>query len=74
MYQEINVYRKVQELAEKILEMKRQKRGIDKNITKLERELEHAFDGMQTDCLEIERGLLCRRKREDGSCEWVIEL
>ena len=55
-------------------EMKRQKRGIDKNITKLERELEHAFDGMQTDCLEIEMGLLCRRKKEDGSCEWVIEL
>ena len=74
VYQEINVHRKVQELAEKILEMKRQKRGIDKNIMKLERELEHAFDGMQTDCLEIEMGLLCRRKKEDGSYEWVIEI
>ncbi len=74
VYQEINVYRKVQELAEKILGMKRQKRGIDKNITKLERELEQVFDGMQADCLEIEMGLLCRRKKEDGSCEWVIEI
>ena len=74
VYQEINVYRKVQELAEKILEMKRQKRGIDKNITKLEREMEQIFDGMQADCLEIEMGLLCRRRKEDGSCEWVIEL
>ncbi len=74
VYQEINVYRKVQELAEKILEMKRQKRGIDKNITKLERELEHVFDGMQADCLEIEMGLLCRRKKEDGNYEWVIEI
>ncbi len=74
VYQEINVYRKVQELAEKILEMKRQKRGIDKNITKLEREMEQVFDGMQVDCLEIEMGLLCRRQKEDGSCEWVIEL
>ena len=74
VYQEINVYRKVQELAEKILEMKRQKRGIDKNITKLERELEHVFDGMQADCLEIEMGLLCRRTKEDGNYEWVIEI
>lgn len=74
VYQEINVYRKVQELAEKILGMKRQKRGIDKNITKLERELEQVFDGMQADCLEIEMGLLCRRKKEDGSYEWVIEI
>ncbi len=74
VYQEINVYRKVQELAEKILGMKRQKRGIDKNITKLERELEQVFDGIQADCLEIEMGLLCRRKKEDGSYEWVIEI
>lgn len=74
VYQEINVHRKVQELAEKIVEMKRQKRGIDKNIMKLERELEHAFDGIQADCLEIEMGLLCRRKKEDGSYEWVIEI
>lgn len=74
VYQEINVYRKVQELAEKILGMKRQKRSIDKNITKLERELEQVFDGIQADCLEIEMGLLCRRKKEDGNYEWVIEI
>ena len=74
VYQEINVYRKVQELAEKILEMKRQKRGIDKNIAKVERELEHIFDGMQADCLEIEMGLLCRRQKKDGSYEWLIEI
>ena len=74
VYQEINVYRKVQELAEKILEMKRQKRGIDKNIAKVERELEHLFDGMQADCLEIEMGLLCRRRKEDGNYEWLIEI
>lgn len=74
VYQEINVYRKVQELAEKILEMKRQKRGIDKNIAKVERELEHVFDGIQADCLEIEMGLLCRRRKEDGSYEWLIEI
>lgn len=74
VYQEINVYKKVQELAEKILEMKRQKRGIDKNIERTERELENIFDGMKIDCLEIEMGLLCRRKKEDGTCEWLIEI
>lgn len=74
VYQEINVYRKVQETAEKILELKRQKRGINKKIVRAEKELESVFDGMQTDCLEIEMGLLCRRKKEDGSSEWVIEI
>lgn len=74
LYQEVNVYRKVQELAERILDMKRQRRGIDKKITRTERELESLFDGIKADCLEIEMGLLCRRKREDGSYEWVIEI
>lgn len=74
LYQEVNVYRKVQELAEKILEMKRQRRGMDKKISKMERELEGVFDGIKADCLEIEMGLLCRRKKDDGSYEWVIEL
>lgn len=74
LYQEVNVYRKVQELAEKILEMKRQRRGIDKKIAKTERELESVFDGIKADCLEIEMGLLCRRKKADGSYEWVIEI
>lgn len=74
VYQEINVYKKVQELAEKILEMKRQKRGINKNIERTERELENIFDGMKLDCLEIEMGLLCRRRKEDGTYEWLIEI
>ena len=74
IYEEINVYKKVQELAGKILEMKRQKRGIDKNISKVERELETIYDGMKTDCLEVEMGLLCRRKKSDGSYEWLIEI
>lgn len=74
VYQEINVYKKVQELAEKILTMKKQRRGIDKNIAKVERELENVFDGMKMDCLEIEMGLLCRRKIDDGGYEWFIEI
>lgn len=74
VYQEINVYKKVQELAERILEMKRQKRSLDKNILKIEKEMENIFDGMKIDCLEIELGLLCRRKMENGDYEWIIEI
>lgn len=74
VYKEINVYRKVQEIAEKVLGLKRQKRGIDKNIVKAEKELEDIFDGMHIDCLEIEMGLLCRRRKEDGKNEWLIEI
>ena len=51
-----------------------QKRGINKKIARAEKDLESVFDGMQTDCLEIEMGLLCRRKKEGGSSEWVIEI
>ena len=74
MYQEINVYRKVQEIAGRILELKRQKRSLDKNISRAEKELESIFVGMHIDGLEIEMGLLCRRRKEDGNCEWLIEI
>lgn len=31
------------------------------------------FDSAKTDCMEVDMGLLVRRKREDGY-EWLIEL
>ncbi len=74
VYQEVNVYRKVQELTENILEMKRQKWAIDKKMAKIEKELESIFDGMKIDCLEIDMGLLCRKEKENGKYEWVIEI
>lgn len=74
VYQELNVYRKVQEIAERVLELKRQKRGLDKKVVKAEKELENIFDGMHVDCLEIEMGMLCRRRKEDGNSEWLIEI
>ena len=70
---EINVHRKAQELAGKILEMKKQKRSIDASISKIEKELEKLFDQTGVDCLEIELGMLVRRKTENG-CEWLIEI
>ena len=73
VFEEINVHKKAQELAGRILEMKKQKRGIDKNIQKLEHELGTIFDNARTNCMEVEMGLLVRRRAEQG-WEWVIEL
>lgn len=70
---EINIHVKSQEVALKILEFKKQKRGVEKNIRKLEKELEDIFDSANVDELEIDRGLLVRRKKESGY-EWLIEV
>lgn len=53
--------------------MKKQKRGIDMAIEKIERELGILYDSINTDCLEIEMGMLVRRKTGTG-IEWVIEI
>ena len=64
--EELNVHKKAQELAEKI-------RSIDASVLKIEKELEKLFDLVRADCLEIELGMLVRRKRETGY-EWLIEI
>ena len=71
--EELNVHKKVQDLATRILELKRQQRAIDRAIQKAERELGIVYDSIEADALEIEIGLLVRRKKEDGY-EWVIEI
>lgn len=70
---EINIHKKAQELASRILEMKKQKRGIDAAISKIERELEKIYDSANVDCLEVEMGMLVRRRTEHGY-EWLIEI
>lgn len=70
---EINIHKKAQELASRVLELKRQKRGIDAAILKVEKELEKIYDNANIDCLEVEMGMLVRRKTEHGY-EWLIEI
>lgn len=70
---EINIHKKAQELASRILEMKKQKRGIDAAILKVEKELEKIYDNANVDCLEVEMGMLVCRKTEHGY-EWLIEI
>lgn len=71
--EELNIPKKVQDMSSRILELKKQKRGIDKNIAKLEKEMEKIFDQADIDCMEIEMGLLVRRKTDQGY-EWLVEL
>lgn len=73
IYQEMNIHIRVQELAGKIVELKKQKRGIDKALEKAENELCSIFDSIKTDCMEVDMGLLVRRKMEMGY-EWLIEI
>lgn len=70
---ELNIKKQVQTTAGKILEYKKQKRAIDKNIAKLEGELCKIFDEAGLNSMEIDCGLLVRRKKGDGY-EWVVEI
>jgi len=70
---ELNIHKKAQELAVRILELRKQQRSIERSVRKVERELEKIYDSVETDALEIEMGLLVRRRKEN-SYEWVIEI
>ena len=70
---EINIYKKAQQIAEKIVEIKKHRKGIDAAIQRVEKELEKIYDTAGVDCLEIDMGMLVRRKKENGY-EWLIEI
>ncbi|MCD7715326.1 MAG: CRISPR-associated primase-polymerase type A1 [Lachnospiraceae bacterium] len=73
MKNEINVTAHVQEIAEKLIEIRKQRRNLDKTARKYEQELTTLFDDNHTDSMEIKMGLLVRRKIND-KVEWSIEL
>ena len=70
---EINVRGQAQEVAMKMLEIRKQRRGLDKLISKYEKELGSIFDEQQIEELEIELGVLRRRKTENG-VDWYLEI
>ena len=71
--EEINAGAKAQSIAEKMMELRKQRRNIDKTIKKYEKELADIFDDSKTDSMEIKMGLLVRRKNGEKT-EWMIEL
>lgn len=70
---EINIHTKAQEIACKILDLKKQRRQVDKDVKKLELELEKLFDSEKIESIEIDMGVLTRRKKVVGY-EWLIEM
>lgn len=70
---EINIHKKAESLAKRILEFRKQQRAVVKNIRGVERELTTLFDNAQVDALETDMGMLVRRKTE-GGYEWLIEI
>ena len=73
MKEEINAGAKAQSIAEKMMELRKQRRNIDKTLRKYEKELADIFDDSQTDSMEIKTGLFVCRKNGEKT-EWVIEL
>lgn len=71
--EEISLPLKLQNIIEKIMELRKQNRAINKSIQKYENELGEIFDENQTDSIEIKQGVLSRRKT-GNRYEWIIEL
>ncbi len=71
--QKLNVHSNAQSLLNRILEMKKQRRGIDLAIRNFEKELNAVFEEAGTDRLEIDMGMLVRNVKDDGT-EWKIEI
>lgn len=56
---------KVNELALKLIELRKQQRGVTKRLRYMENELSQLFDEQKVDQMEIELGSLIRQKKEN---------
>ena len=73
MKTEINAVSRAEEIAGKMMELRKQKRNLDRSLIKCEQELSEIFNDCKTDSMEIKMGLLVRRKSAEKT-EWMIEL
>ncbi|TYQ15710.1 UNVERIFIED_CONTAM: hypothetical protein Cloal_2193 [Acetivibrio alkalicellulosi] len=71
--EEININKSALMLANKLLELKKQFRSLDKDIKHYENKLSLLFDSINVDRLDIEMGVLVR-KNQEGKCIWSIEI
>ncbi len=69
----LNVHKQAEEIMQKMMELRKQERGIRRAIEKQEKELGVILDDIGEDCIELEVGILKRRKGERG-WEWSVEL
>jgi len=70
---QLDIYKSAEELASKLIEMKKQLRNIEKNKKKYEDQLSAIFDNMKVDRMDIDLGTLVREKNNDRY-EWSIEI
>ena len=73
VYDDLNIHSRAEELAAKLIELKKQERGIQKAIKKTEKELSILFNNAAINSLDIDMGILIRKETEDG-WDWVIDI
>lgn len=70
---ELNIHENSQTIAKDIIELKKKRRNLDREIRAKEKKLSDIFDDKKIDELELDIGVLVRRKTESGY-EWMIEI
>ncbi|KIQ94502.1 Group II intron-encoded protein ltrA [Anoxybacillus thermarum] len=65
--------REINELVQKMIQLRKHQRGISEKLKKIEHQLKCIFDELGTDRIEIEQGYLVRKSIDNKDC-WVIEL
>ena len=69
----MNIHENSQTIAKDIIELKKKRRNLDREIRAKEKKLSGIFDDKKIDELELDIGVLVRRKTESGY-EWMIEI
>ncbi len=69
----LNVHKQAEEMVHKMMELRKQERGIRHAIEKQEKGLNQILDDIGADCIELEMGIL-KRSRGAKGWEWSVEL
>lgn len=70
---ELNIHKRAEEITHKMMELRKQERGIKRAIEKQEMELNKILDETGSDSIELEIGML-KRNKVNGRYEWSVEL
>lgn len=67
------MHKQAEEMVHKMMELRKQERGIRHAIEKQEKGLNQILDDMGTDYIELDMGIL-KRCRSANGWEWSVEL
>ncbi|WP_158217634.1 CRISPR-associated primase-polymerase type A1 [Lottiidibacillus patelloidae] len=65
--------KEINDLANKLIELRKHKRGLSKRLSHIEEELTRIFDEKKVDKVEIDIGFLVRKQKENEN-NWVIHI